>query len=127
MKLIASNVGRCVKLFSWEDVRPVHGVNTTILVAAIAERFGFQFKPPAPVAPDIVLHFGEGSVLIDKDLIAIAKLDVYSDGFAVNCANTDDALLVSDEIVRWAQSDMGYREFIRAPQIVFLSQVLSRV
>jgi hypothetical protein len=124
VKLLASTVGRCVKLFAWEEVRPEHGVNASILVAAIAERFNFQFRPPAPVQPDAVLKFGEGSTLIDKNLIAISKLDVYSDGFAVGCANTDDAKLVSDEIVRWAQSDLGYRDFIRQPQIVFLSQVL---
>lgn len=123
MKVIASNVGRCLKLFSWEEVRPTHGVNSSILAAAIAEQFNFQIKPPPPVLQDTVIKFGDGSAVINGTLIAISKLEIYSDGYAVDCTNTDDAKLVSDELFRWAQTDLGFRHFIREPKLVYLSQI----
>jgi hypothetical protein len=123
VKLIASTNGRCVKLFSWDEVRPAHGIGSSILAAALAERFEFQIRPPIPIPPDAVARFGDGSARIDGTLIAIQKFEVYSDGFAVDCSNTDDARLVSDEIFKWAQSDLGFKEFVRPPKIVFVSQV----
>lgn len=123
MKFIGSIVGRCVKLFSWEEARPTHGVSTAILAATIAEQFNFQIRPTSPITPDLVIKFGDGSVVIDGTLIAIQKFDIYSDGYAAECANTTDAELVSDEIFRWAQADLGFRELIRPPKIIYLSQV----
>jgi hypothetical protein len=73
---------------------------------------------------DAVVKFGDGVTTINGSPIAIQKFDIYSDGFAVDCANTDDAVLVSDEIFKWAQTDLGFRDFIRAPKIVYLSQVM---
>ncbi|MGJ4924812.1 hypothetical protein ACQR1H_31175 [Bradyrhizobium sp. HKCCYLRH2015] len=123
MRLIASVIGRCLKLFSWEEIRPVHGISPAILASAIADRFQFQIKPPLPLPPDSVAKFGDGSVVIGDILIAIQRLETYSDGFSVDCSNTDDAKLVSDEIVNWAQADLGFKPFIRPPKHVFLSQV----
>jgi hypothetical protein len=123
VRLIGSIVGRCVKLFAWEEVRPVHGVNSSILAAAIAEQFNFQIKPTPPILPDTVIKFGDGLAVINGTLIAIHKFEIYSDGFAVDCTNTDDAKLVSDEIFRWAQTDLGYREFIRQPRLIYQSQI----
>jgi hypothetical protein len=123
VKFIGSTIGRCVKLFAWEEVRPLHGVNAAILTAAVAERFNFQTGPMPPIALDKVLKFSDGATVIDKAAIAINKFDVYSDGFAIECSNTDDAKLVSDELFKWAQAELGYRDFIREPKITFLSQV----
>ena len=61
--------------------------------------------------------------VINGTLIAIQKFEIYSDGFAVDCTNTDDAKLVSDDIFRWAQTDLGYREFIRQPRLIYQSQI----
>jgi hypothetical protein len=123
VKYIGPIGGRYLKLFSWEEVRPIHGMTNTIMVAAAAERFNFQFKPPAPVPPDAVLKFADGAAIIDGTLIPIQKFDVYSDGFAAECATTDDAKLISDEILRWAQSSLGFREFSRPPKEIFQSQI----
>lgn len=124
MKFIGANVGRCVKLFAWEEVRPVHGVSTRHLVTAICDRFKFQVKPDFPVAADTVIKFAEGSTVIEKTLIAIQKMDLYSDGYAIDCANTDDAKLVSDEVFKWAKEELGYGDFIREPKVIFLSQIV---
>jgi hypothetical protein len=121
MKLISSNVGRCVKLFAWEEVRPLHGINSSLLAEALAEQFNFQVRPSAPILPDTVVKFAEGLSNIGGTLIAIKKFDIYSDGFAVDCSNTDDAKIVADEIFRWAQTDLGYRDFVRPPKLIFLS------
>jgi hypothetical protein len=123
VKFIGSTVGRCVKLFAWEEARPTHGVNTAILAAAVAEQFDFQIRPTPPISFDAVIKFGEGSAVIDGTPIAIKKFDIYSDGYAVDCTNTTDAKLVSDEIFRWAQTDLGFRELIRPSKIIYLSQV----
>jgi hypothetical protein len=123
MKLISSNVGRCVKLFAWEEVRPLHGINSALLAAALAEQFNFQIRPSAPILPETVVKFAEGLANINGGLIAVQKLDLYSDGFAVDCSNTDDAKVVSDEIFRWAQTDLGYRDFVRPPKVTYLSQL----
>lgn len=123
MKFIGSTVGRCVKLFAWEEARPTHGVNSAILAAAVAEQFNFQIRPTSPILPDSVIKFGDGSIVIDGALIAIQKFDIYSDGYAVDCTNTNDAKAVSDEIFKWAQTDLGFRELIRQPKIIYLSQV----
>jgi hypothetical protein len=125
VRLIGSHVGRCLKLFAWEEVRPVHGVNSSILAAAIAEQFNFQIKPTPPILPDTVIKFGDGSAVINGTLIAIQKFEIYSDGFAVDCTNTDDAKLVSDEIFRWDQTDLGFREFIRQPRLIYQSQIIA--
>jgi hypothetical protein len=124
VKLIGNNGGRCIKLFAWEEVRPPHGITASILVPAVAERFHFQFKPASPVPPDTVVKFADGSIEIDGALIPIQKLDFYTDGFATECSQTDDAKLVSDEIVKWAQTDLGYKDFIRPPKVLFQSQVI---
>jgi hypothetical protein len=123
VKLIGSTSGRCVKLFSWEEVRPVHGINSALLAAAVAEQFNFQVRPTPPIPADAVVKFGDGSVVLNGAVIAIQSLTLYSDGFSVDCANTDDAKAVSDEIFRWAQTDLGYRDFIRPPQVVYISEV----
>jgi hypothetical protein len=101
----------------------VHGINSALLAAALAERFNFQIRPSTPIPPDTVVKFAEGLANIDGAIIAIQKFDLYSDGFAVDCSNTDDAKLVSDEIFRWAQTDLGYRDFVRPPKVDYLSQV----
>jgi hypothetical protein len=124
VKFIASVGARCLKIFSWEEVRPPHGITNTMMVAAATERFGFQFRPPPPVPSDAVLKFADGKTIIDGNLIPIVKFDVYSDGFASECTHTDDAKLVADEILRWAQSDLGFREFARPPKEIFQSQIL---
>jgi hypothetical protein len=123
MKLISSNIGRCVKLFAWEEVRPLHGINSTLLAAAVAEQFNFQIRPPAPISPDSVVKFAEGFANIDGPLIAIQKLELYSDGFAVDCSNTDDAKRVSDEIFKWARTELGYRDPVQPPKVVYRSQI----
>jgi hypothetical protein len=123
MKLIGSTIGRCVKLFAWEEVRPLHGISGAILAAAVAEQFNFQIRPPVPIPSDAIIKFGDGSVIVNGAMTAIQKLDLYSDGFSVDCSNTDDAKLVSDEIFKWAQTELGYRDFIRPPKIIYLSQV----
>jgi hypothetical protein len=123
VKLIGSTIGRCVKLFAWEEVRPLHGISSAILAAGVAEQFNFQGSPPIPIPTDAIVKFTDGTVIINGSVIAIQKLDLYSDGFSVDCSNTDDAKLVSDEIFKWAQINLGYRDFIRLPKIVYLSQV----
>ena len=67
MIVIGSTIGRCVKLFSWEEVRPTHGVNSAILAAAIAERFNFQVRPALPIPFDAVVKFGDGSAILDGE------------------------------------------------------------
>lgn len=124
MKFIGSNGGRCTRLFSWEEIRPTHGITPSLLAAVVTERFQFQVRPPHPVPQDTLLKFADGSVVIDGTLIPFMKLDVYSDGYAVECNNTDDAKLVSDELLKWAQTDLGFRDFVRPPQVVYQSQVL---
>jgi hypothetical protein len=123
VKLIGSTIGRCVTLFSWDEVRPIHGVNPAILAAAVMERFNFQLGPTPPVALDKVVKFADGSTVIEKTMIAINKFEMYSDGFAIECTNTDDAKSVSEELFKWAQIEFGYRDFIREPKVTFLSQV----
>jgi hypothetical protein len=121
VKLIGSTGGRCIKLFSWDEVRPVHGIQSTLLASALAEQFNFQVRPTLPIPADA--KFADGSVVIDGTLIAIQKFDMYSDGFAIECSNTDDAKLVSDEVIRWAGTDMGFRDFVRPPKVIFISMV----
>jgi hypothetical protein len=123
VKFIASSIGRCVQLFSWEEVRPPHGISSAMLAIAIAERYGFQVRPNLPIPPDSVVRFGDGSVAINSTMIAIQKLESYSDGLAIDCSNTDDAKLVVDDLIKWAQSDLGFKEFIRPPRVTFVSQV----
>jgi hypothetical protein len=123
MKLISSNVGRCIKLFSWEEIRPIHGINSSLLAAALSEQFTFQVRPPTPIPPDMVVKFAEGLANIGETLIAIQKVDFYNDGFSVDCSNTDDAKLVSDEIFKWAQTSLGFKDFIRPAKVIYLSQL----
>lgn len=123
MKTISSDIGRCLRLFSWDEVRPTHGINASMIVNSFADRFNFQFKPDSPVAPNIILKFAEGTTLINDELVAIQKTDIYSDGFGVDCSNTDDANRVSEEMLDWARSALGYRDFIRQPKVILISQV----
>jgi hypothetical protein len=122
VKVISSTAGRCIKLFAWDEVRPVHGITPTLLARAVTEQFNFQIKPSGP-APQDMGKFGDGSIVVDGALIAIQKFDIHSDGYAVECTNTDDAKLVSDEIFRWAKTDIGYKDFVRQPQIIYISDV----
>jgi hypothetical protein len=124
VKFIASAIGRCVKLFSWEEIRPVHGMGPAMLAAAINERFGFNVRPTIPVPAGVNATFGDGVTAIGEAVISIQKFDTYSDGFGVDCANTDDAGAVADQMIQWAQTDLGFREFSRPPKTIFLSQVV---
>jgi hypothetical protein len=124
VNFIASSIGRCIKLFSWEEIRPVHGMGPAMLAAAITERFGFQVRPTIPLPPDTKATFADGVTTVGDTVIAIQKFESYSDGFGVDCANTDDAGLVADELIKWAQTDLGFRVFSRPPKTIFLSQVV---
>src|ERR1700754_4863116 len=95
-----------------------------MLAAALTEKFGFQVKPALPLPPDANAKFGDGFAAIGDAVLAIQKFESYRDGFGVDCANTEDAGLVADEIIKWAQIDLGFRDFIRPPKTIFLSQVL---
>jgi hypothetical protein len=123
VKLIGSTAGRCLKLFAWEEVRPPHGISTSLLVAALAEQFNFLVKPSLPVPPDSMAKFADGAIVIDGARIAIQKFDIYSDGYSVECTHTDDAKLVSDEVFKWAKTEIGFRDFVREPRVVFISDV----
>jgi hypothetical protein len=124
VKFIASSIGRCLKLFSWEEVRPVHGMGPAMLAAAITERFGFQVRPTIPLVPDSNARFLDGVATIGEGIIAIQKFESYTDGFGVDCANTEDASLVADELIKWAQTSLGFRDFSRPPKTIFQSQVV---
>ena len=73
---------------------------------------------------DAAVKFADGSIEIDGALIPIQKFDLYSDGYAVECSQTDDAKCVSDAIFNWAKTDLAYREFVRPPKIIYQSQVI---
>jgi hypothetical protein len=123
VRVISSTVGRCIKLFAWDEVRPVHGITPTLLARAVTEQFNFQIRPSESTPPQDMGKFGDGSIVVDGTLIAIQKFDVHSDGYAVECTNTDDAKLVSDEIFRWAKADLGYKDFVRPPKTIYISDV----
>lgn len=123
MKFISSAVGRCLNLFSWEEVRPAQGIGPTMLAAALVERFGFQGRPTFPLAPDGIAKFTDGAALIDGTVIAVHKVDSYSDGLGVDCTNTDYAQLVMDELFKWARSDLGFRDFTRPPKVILISHI----
>lgn len=94
-----------------------------MLAAALSERFGFQTRPTFPLVSDASAKFTDGAAVVDGTLIAIHKLESYTDGLGVDCTNTDDAKLVLDEIFKWARAELGFRDFIRPPKDIFISHI----
>jgi hypothetical protein len=125
MKFIGPVLGRCIYLFAWEEVRPPHGESFALLARSLVDRYHFLIPPDPPKREQTApIPFREGFAVVDDQPIALSKLEIYSDGFAVDCLNTDDAGKVAEDLIKWCQSTLGYRDFFRPPQKVFGCQIV---
>jgi hypothetical protein len=128
VKFIGSEVGRFALLFPWAEIRPLHGSTIALSVAALAERYKFQFLPdlnrPWKEVEGTTLELREGYLDTSEARIAIMELNIYSDGMSVQCTTTEDAELVVSDMLKWAQESQGYRPFVRPPLKLFYSQVV---
>lgn len=127
MKLVGTELGRLVLLFSPEEGRPLHGLHPPDVFAAIKERYGFEYSPDLTQPWDVVqkdgLRFKLCKFPWNDRTIAISELAFYNDGIVVSAFTTEDADAFCKDLISWAQEVLGFREFNTPPRHLYLSQI----
>jgi len=110
MKLISTDMGQVLQLIVMEEVRPLSGLYLPRLLHAIWERYEFV-SGPKDFEADIAngAKFKTGHLQIEGRDIAIQELGFYNDGVVVNALTTDDADLVTDNMLEWITREFKLR------------------
>ena len=115
MKLIASDTGQVFQRFEPDEVRPEREIFIPQLFALARERYGFLGASDPAAAKDAGAKFRDGCLAIAGRQIAVAALEIYTDGVIVRCRDTNDADVVLDDAIEWLIKTFG----VRRPQTTF--------
>jgi hypothetical protein len=128
MKFIGFLEGRFALQFPWEEVRPLRGSTITSTFNALMAKYNFKYPPnmerPWGEIENAVMEFREGFVFLGSEMQEVNALRIYSDGLQAQCATTDLAEKVVDELIAWGRDTLGYREFVRLPRKIYSSEIV---
>jgi hypothetical protein len=124
MKLISTEHGQAFQRFLEEEIRPPSGIYMPDLLRGIAERYGFATLPTLQDALKEGAKFGQGKFVTNDRTIAIKELGVFSDGVLVQTWNTDDANIVTDDLISWTEKTFGTRPPLAIRERRFTSSVI---
>src|SRR4051794_38623816 len=109
MNVLSVDTGQAIQLVVMDEVRPLRGgAFLPDIIDAIAQRYRFTSFPKEQAAgQEIKFEIG---VLEGTNLqIPIRTLQIFSDGFLVTTAHTDDSDAVMDEFMEWAFTAFQFR------------------
>jgi hypothetical protein len=128
MKLIGTELGRIVLLFSPEEGRPLRGLHPPDVFKAITERYSFEYSPDLHLPWDEVqkngIRFKLGKFSLEGKTVAISELTFYNDGIVISAFTTEDAEAISKDLLSWAKETLGFRDFIKLPRQLYLSHIV---
>lgn len=128
MLLVGTELGRLVLLFSPEEGRPIHGWHPPDAFRAIKERYSFEYSPNLQQPWDVVqkdgLRFRLGKFAFGERSAAISELAIFNDGIVISALTTEAADAFSQDLIDWAKKTLGYRDFIKPPRQLYLSQIV---
>lgn len=128
MKLIGTELGRIVLLFSPEEGRPLRGLHPPDVFKALKERYSFEYSPDLQLAWDEVqkngIRFKLGKFSLEGKTVPISEVTFYNDGIVVSAFTTEDAESFAKDLIDWAKETFGFREFIKPPRQLYLSHIV---
>lgn len=124
MDLVATEHGQAFQKFYAEEVRPPSGMYLPDMLRAIVDRYAFASAPTLEDAAKEGAKFKAGRLVQNSHLIEVKDLGVFSDGILVICWNTDDANIVLNDLITFAQDRFGFRNAITRFPLRFASSVV---
>jgi hypothetical protein len=124
MKLIATEHGQVLHRFIAEEVRPPSGLYLPDILRGIAERYAFVTLPNLPDALKEGAKFNQGRFITGARTIEIKTLGLFSDGVLVVTLNTDDAIIVLEDIMSWIKEHFGFRQALTPQPRQFASSIV---
>jgi hypothetical protein len=128
MRFVGPLEGRFALQFPWEEVRPFQGATINLSVNALLAKYNFKYPPNLDrlwaEVENSVLEFREGYVFLGTEMQAVNALRIYTDGLQVQCATTEAAEKVVDELIAWGRDTLGYRDFVRPPRRIHSSEIV---
>jgi hypothetical protein len=111
MNLVSYEFGQALQFIRMDEVRPFSGLYLPDVIRIVAERYRFITVPTdIATANTTGVKFGTGVISLAERQIAVTSLGIFNDGLLVETKNTEDADLVTDDLIRWAVATLGFRE-----------------
>jgi len=124
MKLISTEHGHVLQLLVAEEIRPPSGYYLPDAIKIITERYAFVTLPTIQDALREGAKFGQGRFLSEDRVIEIKSLGVFADGVLVTTYNTDDAVIILEDIMSLAIEHFGFRAPLTLRPRQFASSVI---
>lgn len=130
MKIVNTEMGRVIRLFPMEEVRPPSGVHPPTALRMVAERYGFtntpEMKRSWEESQKDGLKFQLGKLEHQNGAINIADFTIYNDGLVATTATTEETDIFLDDLLNWGREEFGYREVNRNTlRTLYLSTVVA--
>jgi hypothetical protein len=111
MKLLSVVGGRAGIYVTFSDIAPISGLYLPDVAAAISERYAFTQLPKYD--PDSLeklgLAFGMGKFSNGGQDHNIRTLNLYRDGILADCYSTEEAVLMLEDLLKWAAEKFEIR------------------
>ena len=124
MRLISTEHGQVLFLFVGEEVRPSSGLYLPDVLKFIAERYAFVTLPSIQHALREGAKFNQGRFIDKNRTIEIKTMGLFSDGMLVVTYNTDDAVVVLEDMISRAIDRFGIRQPLTLRPRQFASSVI---
>src|SRR3989304_6046605 len=103
MKIVENELGRVTFIYNPDEAKSPSDWYLSDAIKIILDRYGFLQYPDVS-KPQTELKFTNGRIATGVKTIAIKEMNIYGDGIAATCKDTDAATLVLEDIMRWANS-----------------------
>jgi hypothetical protein len=110
MKVITTELGRSTQLVIPDEVRPLANSYFPESVRLVTERYGFSAQPSYSDAVAAGAKFRGGRLIGANKKINITDLTIFSNGIQATATNTSDSDYILDDVIRWAESALGFRQ-----------------
>lgn len=114
MQIINYEIGRIIRIFPLEDIRPASGLHPPTALRMIAERYGFAHTPELKrsweESQQEGLRFQLGRVTNRIRTININDFTIYNDGLVATTTTTEDAEIFLDDLQSWVREEFGYKD-----------------
>jgi len=129
MRFINTEMGRVVRLFPVEEIRPPEGLHPPTAIRMLGEHYSFGYTPDLrrtwEEAQKDGLKFQLGKLVHGNRTINVNDFTLYNDGIVATAASTDDAELFLDDLLAWGKEVFGYRDINRATaRTLYFSNVI---
>lgn len=114
MRLINTEIGRVIRLFPVEDIRPPGGLHPPTAMRMLGEKYSFGYTPDPrhtwEEAQRDGLKFQLGKLVHGNRTINVNDFTLYNDGIVATATSTNDADIFLDDLLAWGKEVFGFRD-----------------